>query len=363
MTETGGAGSGGEAAKDRLPDLRSFTKPELEDLVRELGEPAYRAGQLYEWIHRKRAYTYDEMTNVPRRLKERLAAAVSFDPPVIRERQVSAADGTRKYLFRLGDGNYVESVFMPYHHGNSVCVSTQVGCRMGCSFCASTLLGLTRNLTAGEMLLQVYAIERDTGSRVSNIVMMGTGEPLDNYDSSVRFIRMISGPDGLNISERNITLSTCGLVPGIRRLKDEHLMINLALSLHAPTDSLRRTLMPVARKYALAEIMDALRDYYSAGRRRLTFEYSLIRGVNDGAEEAEELASLLRGYNALVNLIPVNPVTETGFREPTSAGASAFKKKLENHGIHVTIRREMGRDIDGACGQLRKRCTEMDSRL
>ncbi len=343
-----------------LPDLRSMTKSEVKALVSDLGEPAYRADQIYEWVHGKTASSFSGMTSLPLALRERLSRVCSLFEPEIRALQVSKIDGTRKYLFRLRDGNYVESVWMSYHHGNSVCISSQVGCRMGCRFCASTLLGLTRNLEAGEMLAQIYAIRRDTGSRVSNIVVMGTGEPLDNYDNVVRFIRMISDPEGQGISERSITLSTCGLVPQIRRLKGEHLMINLALSLHAPEDELRRTLMPVARRYTLDETMAALKDYYSEGRRRLTFEYSLIRGVNDTDECVRRLASLLRGVNCLVNLIPVNPVAETGFRETEAGRVAAFKKKLENHGIHVTIRREMGRDIEGACGQLRKRCTEME---
>ena len=343
-----------------LPDLRSMTKAEVKALTDSFGEPAYRADQIYGWVHKKMASSFSEMTNLPLSLREKLSGACSLYEPEIRALQVSKYDGTRKYLFRLRDGNFVESVRMSYHHGNSVCVSSQVGCRMGCRFCASTLNGLTRNLEAGEILAQIYAIRRDTGSGVSNIVIMGTGEPLDNYDQVVRFIRMVTDPEGQGISERSVTLSTCGLVPGIRALKKEHLMINLALSLHAPDDELRKTLMPVARRYSLAETISALKDYYSEGRRRLTFEYCLIRGVNDTASCAASLAALLKGINCLVNLIPVNPVAETGFRETGFEGAAAFKKKLENHGIHVTIRREMGRDIEGACGQLRKRCTEME---
>jgi 23S rRNA (adenine2503-C2)-methyltransferase len=229
---------------------------------------------------------------------------------------------------------------------------------MGCSFCASTLLGLTRNLTAGEMLAQVYSIQRDTGERVSNVVVMGTGEPLDNYDALVRFLRMISDGNGLNISERNLTVSTCGLAPQIRKLRDEHLMINLALSLHAPNDELRRKLMPIAKRYSIREVLDAMAYYYDGTKRRLTFEYSLIRGVNDTDACAKELSALLGGMNCLVNLIPVNPVAETGYLETKPVDTLDFKKKLENNRIHVTIRREMGRDIDGACGQLRKRYAE-----
>ena len=232
---------------------------------------------------------------------------------------------------------------------------------MGCAFCASTIGGLTRNLTAGEMLGQIYAIERDLGERISNVVVMGTGEPLDNYDNLIRFIRMLTDKNGHNISERNVTVSTCGIVPGIRKLKDEDLMINLALSLHAPNDELRKTIMPIARKYSLDEIFQALKEYYSVGRRRLTFEYSLMEGVNDSDECVRELAAKLQNLNCLVNLIPVNPVRERKFTAPDRTAAFAFQKKLENYGINVTIRREMGRDIDGACGQLRKRYLETDN--
>lgn len=337
-----------------------MTLPEVTAFVTDEGDPKFRARQLYEWIHKHGASSWEEMTNLPKKLRERYSEKLALNYPAVRTMQESKIDGTRKYLFRLADGNYIESVLMKYHHGNTVCISSQCGCRMGCRFCASTLLGLTRNLTAGEMLSQVYAIQKDTGERVSNVVVMGTGEPLDNYETLVRFLRMISDPDGLNISERELTVSTCGLVPGIRRLKDEKLMINLALSLHAPTDALRKTIMPVANAYSLRELMAALRDYYSVNRRRLTFEYSLIRGVNDSDQCAGELAHLISGMNALVNLIPVNPVKETGMKEPDRTDVLAFQKKLEKYGIHVTIRREMGRDIDGACGQLRKRYSEMD---
>ena len=343
-----------------MTDLLSMTLPELTALVTEMGEKPFRAKQIYEWLHKKLVTDYSEMRNVPAALKEKLEERAAFSYPAVRALQISKADGTRKYLFEFADGNCAESVRMSYHHGHTVCISSQVGCRMGCRFCASTLLGLTRNLTAGEMLAQVYAIMRDTGERVSNVVVMGTGEPLDNYDSLVRFLRMISDGDGLNISERNLTVSTCGIVPGIRRLKEEKLMINLALSLHAPNDALRQTLMPIAKRYPLKEVLAAMRDYYAEGRRRLTFEYSLIRGVNDTDACAEELARLISGMNCLVNLIPVNPVKETAFRETRPGDVQGFKKKLENHGIHVTIRREMGRDIDGACGQLRKRYAAPD---
>ena len=342
-----------------MTDVLSMTLPELEAFLLEKGEKPYRARQLYEWLHKKLAVSYDEMRNLPLALRSILETEAPVHAPSIVEKQVSKIDGTRKYLFGFADGECVESVLMNYHHGNTVCISSQVGCRMGCTFCASTLLGLTRNLTAGEMLQQVYAIQKETGERVSGVVVMGTGEPLDNYDSLVRFLRMISDGNGLNISERNLTVSTCGLVPGIRKLSEERLMINLALSLHAPNDELRKELMPVAKSYSLTDVMSAMRDYYDVSHRRLTFEYSVIPGKNDTDRCALELAALLEGINGFVNLIPVNPVRETVYAEAGRGDALRFKKKLEKHGIHVTIRREMGRDIDGACGQLRKRHAEM----
>ena len=338
-----------------------MTLTEMKDTVSLLGEKSFRAKQIYEWINVKNAASWDEMSNLPKNLRQKLEETEPLHTPREREVQVSGIDGTRKYLFEMHDGNFVESVLMKYKHGNTVCISSQVGCRMGCAFCASTIGGLTRNLTAGEMLGQIYAIERDVRERISNVVVMGTGEPLDNYDNLVRFIRMLTDSDGHNISERNVTVSTCGIVPGIRRLKDEGLMINLALSLHAPNDELRKTIIPIARKYSLDEVFEALEDYYSVGRRRLTFEYSLMEGVNDSDECARELASKLRKFNCLVNLIPVNPVRERKFTAPDRTAAYGFQKKLENCGINVTIRREMGRDIDGACGQLRKRYLETDS--
>ena len=336
-------------------DILSFSRDELAELIRGMGEPAYRAKQIFGWLHKKGAASYGEMTNIPGSLKERLAMEYSL--PLLSEEavQVSAEDGTRKYLFSMRDGNTVETVRMTYMHGHTVCVSSQCGCRMGCAFCASTVGGLIRGLTAGEIVSQVYEVERDTGERVSNVVLMGMGEPFDNYDSVIRAIRLLSDDEGKGISARNITLSTCGLPEGIRKLSREGLQINLALSLHAPNDELRARIMPVARSFKLREVLAAMGEYYDANRRRLTFEYSLIKNVNDSEQCAEELASLVRPFNALVNLIPVNPVREAGLAPPSPGRVAAFKKMLENRSIHVTIRREMGRDIDGACGQLRSR--------
>ncbi|MCR5293783.1 MAG: 23S rRNA (adenine(2503)-C(2))-methyltransferase RlmN [Lachnospiraceae bacterium] len=342
--------------KDR--DILSMNLTELQEEIDRIGEKKYRAGQIYEWLHVKNAVSYQEMTNLPVSFRSFMEGAFPIRGCEQETMQESCLDGTRKYLFRLYDGVYIESVFMRYHHGNTVCISSQAGCRMGCAFCASAIGGLLRNLSAGEMLSQVYRIEKDTGLCVSNVVVMGTGEPLDNYDNLLRFIRMLTDKDGHHISARHVTVSTCGIVPGIRRLKEEDLEINLALSLHAPNDEIRKTIMPAARMYSLEEVFSALRFYYEKNRRRLTFEYSLISGKNDSPECAAELAERLRGFNCLVNLIPVNPVRERSFKAPDTFFVQEFKKLLEKNGIHVTIRREMGRDIDGACGQLRKRYLE-----
>ena len=270
------------------------------------------------------------------------------------EVQTSKLDGTQKYLFALPDGNVVESVLMKYRHGNSVCISSQVGCKMGCRFCASTIGGWTRNLLPSEMLDQVYKIQKFSKERVSNVVVMGTGEPLDNYDNLLRFIRMISDENGLHISQRNITVSTCGIVPRMYDLAGEDLQITLAISLHASNQQKREKLMPVAKKYSLEELMEACRNYFEKTGRRLTFEYSLVGGENDSQEDAEELAHLIKGLNCHINLIPVNPIKERSYVQSDKKVIANFQNKLEKYQINVTIRREMGRDIDGACGQLRK---------
>ncbi len=336
-------------------DIRSLPLDILTIETKEMGMPAFRAKQIYSWLHEKLVFDFDKMTNISKADREKLKSIYRLPPMTIRETQISAIDGTRKYLFLLDDGNMIESVWMQYHHGNSVCISSQAGCRMGCKFCASTIDGLNRNLTAGEMLAQIYAITNDTGERVSNVVVMGSGEPLDNYDELIRFVHMISDENGLNISQRNITVSTCGIVPGILKLADENLAITLAISLHAPNDELRKTMMPIAKVYSIEQILDACRIYYDKTGRRLTFEYSLVKGVNDRREHALELARLLHGLNCHVNLIPVNPIKERNFEQSERANVQDFKKLLEKNGINATIRREMGRDIDGACGQLRRR--------
>ncbi|MDD6348059.1 MAG: 23S rRNA (adenine(2503)-C(2))-methyltransferase RlmN [Lachnospiraceae bacterium] len=336
-------------------DILSADREALTALTAALGEKKFRAEQLFRWLHVQCVSAYDEMGNLPQEFRRKLAEEAPLRRAAIETVQESRLDGTRKYLFRLADDSFIESVLMRYEYGISVCVSSQVGCRMGCRFCASTLDGLSRNLTAGEILDQVEQISRDTGERVSHVVVMGTGEPFDNYDSLVRFIRLLTDEKGQNLSQRNITVSTCGIVPRIYQFAKEGLAVNLALSLHAPNDAMRRELMPIANRYSLDEILPAMKAYFAATGRRLTYEYSLCKGVNDGDEAAEALGRLLRGQNALVNLIPVNPVTERGFVDPSGSETALFKKKLEKNGLHVTIRREMGRDIDGACGQLRKR--------
>lgn len=344
-----------ESVEQIRMDIKSLSLDELKTELVKLGEKPYRAKQLYEWMHVKLARSYGEMTNLPGSLRERLSEKFEYISLKEAAVQTSKLDGTKKYLFEFADGNFVESVWMQYHHGNSVCISSQVGCRMGCRFCASTLDGLERNLAPSEMLDQVYAISRSTRERVSNVVVMGTGEPLDNYDNLLRFIHMITDGNGLNISQRNITVSTCGIVEQMRRLADEKLQITLALSLHGATQEKRRELMPVANRYDIHEVVDACRYYFEQTGRRVTFEYSLVRGVNDTDEDAENLCRLISGLNCHVNLIPVNPVRECGYAESERKAVLHFQKKLEKGHINATVRREMGRDIDGACGQLRRR--------
>lgn len=336
-------------------DIKSLTYDEVMAFVTSIGEKPFRGKQLYEWMHVHRVASYQEMTNLSKAFRQQLEDTTTYTSLTKVDCQTSKEDGTRKYLFALADGNVVESVLMRYKHGNSVCVSSQVGCRMGCRFCASTLDGLLRNLTASEILDQIYAIERDTKERVSNVVVMGTGEPMDNYDNIVRFVKLLSDEHGANISQRNITVSTCGIVPRMRQLADEKLQITLALSLHACNQQKRLELMPVANKYDIHEVVDACRYYFEQTGRRITFEYSLVGGVNDSSQDAEELTALLQGINCHVNLIPVNPIKERSYVQSNQEVIAAFKAKLEKQGIPVTVRREMGRDIDGACGQLRKR--------
>lgn len=336
-------------------DIKSMTAEELAAEIANLGEKPFRAAQIYDWMHGKQARSFAEMTNLSKEFRRVLEEHFSYTSLTPVDMQESKIDGTKKFLFGLADGNVVESVWMKYKHGNSVCISSQVGCRMGCRFCASTLDGLERNLLPSEMLDQIYAITRLTGERVSNVVVMGTGEPFDNYENLLRFLRLLTDEKGLHISQRNITVSTCGLVPYIYRLAEERLQITLALSLHATTDEKRRRLMPIANRYSIDELMRACADYFSKTGRRITFEYSLVGGVNDTDEDAAELSALAGPLHCHVNLIPVNPIKERDFVQSEAERIIAFKNKLEKNRINVTIRREMGRDIDGACGQLRRR--------
>ena len=319
-----------------------------------VSEKSFRAKQIYEWLHVHHARSFDEMTSLSKTLREKLDQR--FTIPSLRTLEVlrSKIDGTEKYLFALEDGNVIESVLMRYSYGISVCISSQVGCRMGCRFCASTIGGRVRDLTASEMLSQVTEISRQAGERVSHVVIMGSGEPLDNYDNLVRFLRIMGDPDGERLSLRDITVSTCGIVPNIYALADEGLPVTLALSLHAPTQEKRERLLPVSRRYRLPEVMDAMRYYFDKTGRRITFEYSCVEGENTSSEDAVLLADLVRGMNCHINLIPVNPVEERSFRRPDRRDIEAFRGMLEKRGISVTIRREMGRDINGACGQLRR---------
>ncbi|RGO22907.1 23S rRNA (adenine(2503)-C(2))-methyltransferase RlmN [Dorea sp. OM02-2LB] len=341
-------------------DIASLNWEELQKELLEAGEKKFRASQIYEWIHKKGAEDFSEMTNLSKALREKLEQSFRIPKVEMIARQISKKDGTNKFLFCLEDGNVVESVLMRYKHGNSVCISSQVGCRMGCRFCASTLDGLERNLEPSEMLGQIYRIEKIIGERVSNVVVMGTGEPLDNYDNLLKFIHLLTDEHGLHISQRNVTVSTCGIVPKILSLAEENMQITLALSLHGSTQEKRKQLMPVANKYELSEVLKACDTYFEKTGRRMTYEYSLVHGVNDTDQDAQELSDLLHGRNCHLNLIPVNPIKERDYQRPTRENAQKFQNKLEKRGINVTIRREMGSDIDGACGQLRRRFAQAE---
>ena len=335
-------------------EIKSLSLAQLKNIVTEMGEKAFRAKQIYEWLHQKQAESFDEMSNLSAAFREKLKERCVLTTLKMLEVQTSKIDGTQKYLFALPDGNVVESVLMKYKHGNSVCISSQVGCKMGCRFCASTIGGWTRNLLPSEMLEQIYRIQKLSGERVSNVVVMGTGEPLDNYENLLQFIRLLTDENGLHISQRNLTVSTCGIVPKMYALAEENLQITLAISLHASNQEKRAELMPIANKYSIEEVVEACRNYFEKTCRRLTFEYSLVGGKNDTKEDAEELAHLIKGLNCHVNLIPVNPIKERDYVQSDKKVIENFKNKLEKYQINVTIRREMGRDIDGACGQLRK---------
>lgn len=338
-----------------MKDILAFSPDQLEQELINLGEQKFRGKQIYHWLHVNLVTSFEEMTNLSQSLREKLALSYFIPTLELVSEQISQSDGTRKYLFRLADGHVVESVLMSYHHGFSVCISSQVGCKMGCVFCASGLDGWARNLSPGELLGQVYRIQSLVGERIANVVVMGTGEPLDNLDNFIIFVKQISNSLGLNISGRNITASTCGLVPQILTLAKEKLAITLAISLHATTQEKRQELMPIANTYSLDELLSACDEYFRITGRRVSFEYSLVSGVNDTDDDAKGLVALLKNRNCHLNLIPINPIKEQEFVRPSRKNAVKFKNNLEKSGINVTIRREMGTDIDGACGQLRRK--------
>jgi 23S rRNA (adenine2503-C2)-methyltransferase len=333
--------------------ILNYNLEELVDLMKIEKVPSFRGKQIFEWIY-KGADRFEAMQNLPKSLREQLDEKYVIKNMEILE-VMASKDGTRKYLMRLLDGNIIECVLMRYKHGNTICVSTQVGCRMKCSFCASTLHGLERNLTAGEMIGQILTVSKDIGERIGNVVLMGSGEPLDNYDAVLRFIKLMNHPKGLNIGMRSITLSTCGLVPKIKALMAEKLQITLAVSLHASVEEIRSQLMPVNKSYSIKELLAVCKQYADVTGRRVTFEYALIAGKNDSKQEAESLGLLLRNIHCHVNLIPINPVVETSFEATNQAQARIFQNVLKQYGVEATIRRELGADIDAACGQLRNK--------
>ena len=337
--------------------LRSMTAQELAQLLKELGQPAFRAKQIFAWLH-KGVSSYEEMTNLPKSLRDLLREQYPLLPPRVVRKQESKKDGTIKYLWELSDGNCVETVLMRYHYGNTVCISTEVGCRMGCVFCASTLGGLVRRLEPREMLEQVLFTQLDSGLPISHIVLMGIGEPLDNFDNVMRFLELVNSPEGMNISMRHISLSTCGLVPGIDKLAEKKLQLTLSVSLHAPTDEIRNTMMPVNKAYPTEELLSACRRYYEKTGRRISFEYAMVDGVNDTPEAAKTLLRRLKGLPAHMNLIPLNHVEESPLKPSTKQAVQQFQNILEQGGIPATVRRTLGSDIDASCGQLRRKYTK-----
>ena len=338
-----------------MRDLKSMTLPEMTNALKAMGQPAFRGKQVFTWLH-KGVTSFDEMTNLPKDLRDKLKSEFTLTVPKVARKQVSRQDGTIKYLWELADGNCIESVLMRYHHGNTVCISSQVGCRMGCAFCASTVAGKVRDLTPAEMLDQVLFTQLDSGLEISNIVLMGIGEPMDNLDTVLRFLELVNHPDGMNIGMRHISLSTCGVISGIHRLADLGLQLTLSVSLHAPDSETRSKIMPVNRAYDVEELFDACHDYFKKTGRRISFEYAMIDGINDQDWQADLIAAKLKGMPGHVNLIPLNDVVESPFKP--SKRIAAFQKRLESHGITATVRRSLGGDIDASCGQLRRKAME-----
>ena len=336
-------------------DIKSQTLQEMTETLKAMGEPAFRGKQVFTWLH-KGARSFDEMTNLSKALREKLKAECVLTVPQVARKQVSQQDGTIKYLWELADGNCIETVLMQYHHGNTVCISSQVGCRMGCAFCASTIAGRVRNLTPAEMLDQVLFTQIDSGLEISNIVLMGIGEPMDNLDTVLKFLELVNYPDGMNIGMRHISLSTCGVIPGIQRLADLGLQLTLSVSLHAPDSETRSKIMPVNRAYDVDKLFAACHDYFKKTGRRISFEYAMIDGVNDHDWQADLIAKKIKGMPGHVNLIPLNDVVESPFKP--SKRVAAFQKRLESHGVTATVRRSLGGDIDASCGQLRRKAME-----
>lgn len=341
-------------------DLKSMTLQEITDLMREMGEPAFRGKQVFTWLH-KGARTFDEMSNLSKGLREKLKERCILTPPQVAMKQVSRLDGTIKYLWELADGNCIESVLMQYHHGNTICISSQVGCRMGCAFCASTIAGKVRDLTPAEMLDQVLFTQIDSGLEISNIVLMGIGEPMDNLDNVLRFLELVNHPDGMQIGMRHISLSTCGIVPGIDRLAELGLQLTLSVSLHAPDNETRTKVMPVNRAYDVEKLFAACHRYFKKTGRRISFEYAMIDGVNDNDWQADLIAKRLKGMPGHVNMIPLNDVVESPYKP--SKRVAAFQRRLESHGVTATVRRSLGGDIDASCGQLRRKAMEEKGEL
>ena len=342
-------------------DILSLSKEELEEKILAMGEKKFRAGQIYDWLHINKVEEFSKMTNLSAQLREKLDDIFWINSLKIQKRLVSDIDNTVKYLYGLSDGEKVETVLMEYKHGNSICISTQVGCKMGCKFCASTKAGFVRNLEPSEMLLQIYESERDSGRKINHVVLMGIGEPLDNFENSVRFLKLASDENGLNIGLRHISLSTSGVVNGIKRLKEYNLPITLSISLHAPNDEIRSSIMRVNKKWNIKELLSACREYQRVTTRRISFEYALIDGVNDSDSCAEQLARILKGIMCHVNLIPANPVKENTFKKPDRNKIIHFKELLTGYGINATVRRTLGADIEASCGQLRKKVREGES--
>ena len=342
-----------------MTDIKSMTQQELARFLKELGEPAFRAKQVFTWLHRG-VTSFEDMTNLSKPLREKLAERCFITAPTVARKQESRLDGTIKYLWELSDGNCIETVLMQYHHGNTVCISSQVGCRMGCAFCASTIAGKVRDLRPSEMLDQVLFTQLDSGRDVSNIVLMGIGEPLDNMENVLRFLELVNHPDGMNIGMRHISLSTCGVVPGIDALAEKELQLTLSVSLHAPDSETRSRIMPVNRAYDVELLFDACHRYFQRTGRRISFEYAMIDGVNDNDWQADLIAKKLRGMPGHVNLIPLNDVVESPYKP--SRRIAAFQKRLESHGVTATVRRSLGGDIDASCGQLRRKAMEEQGR-